>query len=241
MSCLMGSCRASWRRFLYIGLRALRKTHVCDFVDTVTGNLAVFRVFITFRSMRDYDFFSSLASKLIFWPQKVYRFFWPWWSKDVLVDCRWRAVNFEIYLWSSGMSADCIWRSISIQHVQIEAGLILWRSSDDSFSVEIRDFMSMLNEATHQVACRRRSEALHWFDRINMISVKRSFTFSEMAQLYMCIIRVIHFKWQWCPLGPECLLLNIFFTLFQFSFYRRMSRCRLVGQLCAFTGEDFFT
>ena len=79
-----------------------------------------FRVFITFRSMRDTTFFHF--SKLIFCTK--YRFFYhgdqkmSWW-------CRWRAVNFEIHLWSSGMNADCIWRSISIQHVQI-GRLELW-------------------------------------------------------------------------------------------------------------------
>ena len=52
-----------------------------------------FRVFITFRSMRDTTFFHF--SKLIFCTK--YRFFYhgdqkmSWW-------CRWRAVNFEIHL-----------------------------------------------------------------------------------------------------------------------------------------------
>ena len=102
-----------------------------------------FRVFITFRSMRDTTFFHF--SKLNFCTK--YRFFYhgdqkmSWW-------CRWRAVNFEIHLWSSGMNADCIWRSISIQHVQIEAGL----NSDpgnDSFWVEIRD-AKHVDRSTHQ-------------------------------------------------------------------------------------------
>ena len=102
-----------------------------------------FRVFITFRSMRDTTFFHF--SKLIFCTK--YRFFYrgdqkmSWW-------CKWRAVNFEIHLWSSGMNADCIWRSISIQHVQIEAG----SNSDpgnDSFSVEIRD-AKHVDRSTHQ-------------------------------------------------------------------------------------------
>ena len=102
-----------------------------------------FRVFITFRSMRDTTFFHF--SKLIFCTK--YRFFYhgdqkmSWW-------CRWRAVNFEIHLWSSGMNADCIWRSISIQHVQIEPGL----NSDpgnDSFWVEIRD-AKHVDRSTHQ-------------------------------------------------------------------------------------------
>ena len=80
-----------------------------------------FRVFISFRSMRDTTFFRF--SKLFF--LQNCRFLYhgdrkiSWWTS-----CRWRAVNFEIHLWSSGMNgADCIWRSICIQHVQIEAGL----------------------------------------------------------------------------------------------------------------------
>ena len=70
-----------------------------------------FRVFISFRSMRDTTFFHF--SKLFF--LQNYRFLYhgdrkiSWWTS-----CRWRAVNFEIHLWSSGMNGgDCIWRSIT--------------------------------------------------------------------------------------------------------------------------------
>ena len=78
-----------------------------------------FRVFISFRSMRDTTFFHfskffSIQNYLFLYhgDQKM-----SWW-------CRWRAINFEIHLWSSGMNgADCIWRSTSIQHVQIEPGV----------------------------------------------------------------------------------------------------------------------
>ena len=79
-----------------------------------------FRVFITFRSMKDTTFFSF--SKLFF--VQNYRFLFhgdekiSWWRI-----CRWRAVNFEIHLCSSDMKSDCIWRSISIQYVQIEPGV----------------------------------------------------------------------------------------------------------------------
>ena len=94
-----------------------------------------FRVFITFRSMRDRTFFIFRNSFFV----QNYRFFYhgdekiSWWRI-----CRWRAVNFEIYLCSSDMKSDCIWRSISIQYVQIEPGM----NSDlgnGSFWVEIRD------------------------------------------------------------------------------------------------------
>ena len=135
-----------------------------------------FRVFITFRSMRDTTFFHF--SKLIFCTK--YRFFYhgdqkmSWW-------CRWRAVNFEIHLWSSGMNADCIWRSISIQHVQIEADL----NSDpgnDSFWVEIRD-AKHVDRSTHPAADvdrRRWSSGL-----IASIDLwpQEMFTFSEMLAL----------------------------------------------------------
>ena len=72
-----------------------------------------FRVFISFRSMRDTTFFHFSKLFLI----QNYRFLY---HGDQKIS---RAVNFEIHLWSSGMNADCIWRSICIQHVQIEAGL----------------------------------------------------------------------------------------------------------------------
>ena len=94
-----------------------------------------FRVFITFRSMRDTTFFHF--SKLFF--VQNYRFLYQydqkisWWRI-----CRWRAVNFEIHLCSSDMKSDCIWQSISIQYVQIKPGV----NSDlgyGFFWVEIRD------------------------------------------------------------------------------------------------------
>ena len=80
-----------------------------------------FRVFISFRSMRDTTFFHFSKLFLI----QNYRFLY---HGDQKISpggpCRWRAVNFEIHLWSSGMNgADCIWRSICIQHVQRETGL----------------------------------------------------------------------------------------------------------------------
>ena len=107
-----------------------------------------FRVFISFRSMRDTTFFSFFET--LFYTKLPFPL--PWWSKDLLVDklsgiCMWRAVNFEIHLWSSGMNADCICRSISIQHVQIEAGL----NSDpgnNSFWDKIRD-AKHVDRSTH--------------------------------------------------------------------------------------------
>ena len=98
-----------------------------------------FRVFTTFRSMRDTTLFHF--SKLFF--VQNYRFLYhgdqniSWWR---ICRYRWRAVNFEImgHLCSSDMKSDCIWRSIRIQYVQIEPGL----NSDlgnGSFWVEIRD------------------------------------------------------------------------------------------------------
>ena len=137
-----------------------------------------FRVFITFRSMRDTTCFHF--SKLIFCTK--YRFFYhgdqemSWW-------CRWRAVNFEIHLWSSGMNADCIWRSISIQHVQIEAGL----NSDpgnDSFSVEIRD-AKHVDRSTHTSRCRSTQVKLYWFDRINWPLTSRDVYFFGNIIIYV--------------------------------------------------------
>ena len=136
-----------------------------------------FRVFITFRSMRDTTFFHF--SKLIFCTK--YRFFYhgdqkmSWW-------CRWRAVNFEIHLWSSGMNADCIWRLISIQHVQIVAGL----NSDpgnDSFSVEIRD-AKHVDRSILTSRCRSTQVKLYT-GLIASIDLwpQEMFTFSEMLAL----------------------------------------------------------
>ena len=111
-----------------------------------------FRVFITFRSMRDtmsiaaevrtsrlhhfqinerYDFFIFIFSSKLFFCTKL-PFPLPWRI------CRWQVVNFKIHLCSSDMKSDCIWRSISNQYVQIEPGV----NSDlgnGSFWVEIRD------------------------------------------------------------------------------------------------------
>ena len=81
-----------------------------------------FRVFISFRSMRDTTFFSFFET-LFFYKITVSFTMVIKRSPGGQASCRWRAVNFEIHLWSSGMNADCIWRSICIQHVQIEAGL----------------------------------------------------------------------------------------------------------------------
>ena len=108
--------------------------------------LQSFRVFISFRSMRDATFSifrnSFLYKIAVSFTMVIKR-------SPVGQACRWRAlaVNFEIHLWSSGMNTDCIWRSISIQHVQIEAGL----NSDpgnDSFWVEIRD-AKHVDRSTH--------------------------------------------------------------------------------------------
>ena len=103
-----------------------------------------FRVFITFRSMRDTTFFhfSNLFSIqnysfLYHGDQKI-----SGWRS-----CRWQAVNFEIHLWSPGMNTDCIWRSIGIQHVQIEAGLN-YDPGNDFFWDKIRDAQHV-DRSTH--------------------------------------------------------------------------------------------
>ena len=104
-----------------------------------------FRVFISFRSMRDTTFFHF--SKLFLYKITVSLTMVIKRSPGGQASCRWRAVNFEIHLWSSGRNADCIWRSISIQHVQIEAGL----NSDpgsDSFRDKIRD-AEHVDRSTH--------------------------------------------------------------------------------------------
>ena len=104
-----------------------------------------FRVFISFRSMREYDFFHF--SKLFFIQNYCFLYHGDqkisWWTS-----CRWQVVNFEFHLWSSGMNSDCIWRSISIQYVQVEPGV----NSDlgnGSFWVEIRD-AKHLDRSTHK-------------------------------------------------------------------------------------------
>ena len=105
-----------------------------------------FRVFISFRSMRDTTFFSFFET-LFFYKITVSFTMVIKRSPGGQASCRWRAVNFEIHLWSSGRNADCIWRSISIQHVQIEAGL----NSDpgnDSFWDKIRD-AEHVDRSTH--------------------------------------------------------------------------------------------
>ena len=127
-----GKLRASWRKFLYIGLHVKPRLHAwhshrqsrTHFAFSSLSNQWEIRLFLRFSKL----FFIQNYHFLYHGDQKI-----SWWTS-----CRWRAVNFEIHLWSSGMNADCIWRSISIQHVQIEAGL----NSDpgnDSFGVEIHD------------------------------------------------------------------------------------------------------
>ena len=69
-----------------------------------------FRVFISFRSMRDTTFFIFRNSFLY----KITVSFTMVIKRSPGGPYRWRAVNFEIHLWSSAMNADCIWRSISI-------------------------------------------------------------------------------------------------------------------------------
>ena len=78
-----------------------------------------FRVFISFKSMRDTTFIHFSKLFLI----QNYRFLYhgdqkiSWWTLQVAGgQLRNPPVKF-------GMNADCIWRSICIQHVQIEAGL----------------------------------------------------------------------------------------------------------------------
>ena len=130
-----------------------------------------FRVFISFRSMRDTTFLhiSELFLKKITvsFTMVIKRSGGP---------CRWRAVNFEIHLWSSGKNADCIWRSISIQHVQIEAGL----NSDpgnDSFwdkSVTLTMLIDLLTSTCRSTQVKIASTDL-W--------PQGMFTFSEMLAL----------------------------------------------------------
>ena len=139
-----------------------------------------FRVFISFRSMRDTTFFSFFETLFL----QNYRFPYhgdrktSWWTS-----CRWRAVNFEIHLWSSGMNgADCIWRSISIQDVQMEAGL----NSDpgiDSFWDKIRD-AKHVDRSTHYSTCRSTQVKIPSTD----LWPQEMFTFSEM--LAACAGRV---------------------------------------------------
>ena len=131
-----------------------------------------FRVFISFKSMRDTTFFHF--SKLFF--KKITVSFTMVIKRSPGGPCKWRAVNFEIHLWSSGMNADCIWRSICNQHVQIEAGL----NSDpgnDSFwdkSVTLSMFIDLLTSTCRSTQVKIASTDL-W--------PQGMFTFSEMLAL----------------------------------------------------------
>ena len=79
-----------------------------------------FRVFISFRSMRDTTFFH--ISKLFFCTKLPFPL--PWWSKDLRVD-KLQVAGGQLRnppVWFRHDS-NCIWRSISIQYVQIEPGV----------------------------------------------------------------------------------------------------------------------
>ena len=104
-----------------------------------------FRVFISFRSMRDTTLFHF--SKLLF--IQNYRFLYhgdqkiSWWTSMQVAGSQLRnpPVKFQQERWLH------IWRSISIQHVQIEAGM----NSDpgnDSFWFKIRD-AEHVDRSTH--------------------------------------------------------------------------------------------
>ena len=191
-----------------------------------------FRVFISFRSMRDTTFFHF--SKLFFYKitvsftMVIERSPASWWTS-----CRWRAVNFEIHLWSSGMNADCIWRSICIQHVQIEAGL----NSDpgnDSFwdkSVTLSMLIDLITSTCRSTQVKIASTDL-W--------PQGMFTFPEMLALvesessfgaYVCHRR---------PGGSLATSDLVGVCVSSRSLWGGLSRCRLVGS-CVLPGEDFFT
>ena len=132
-----------------------------------------FRVFISFRSMRDTTFFFIFRNSFLY---KITVSFTMVIKRSPGGPCRWRAVNFEIHLWSSGMNADCIWRSICIQHVQIEADL----NSDpgnDSFwdkSVTLSMLIDLLTSTCRSTQVKIASTDL-WPQGV--------FTFSEMLAL----------------------------------------------------------
>ena len=117
---LVDSCVLPGEKCLYIGL------HVKTTFARLTQSQAIlqsFRVFITFRSMRDTTFFHFLK---LFLCKITVSFTMVIKRSPGGESCRWRAVNFEIHLCSSGMNCDCIWRSISIQYVQNRARRELW-------------------------------------------------------------------------------------------------------------------
>ena len=104
-----------------------------------------FRVFITFRSMRDTTFFSIFETLFVY---KITVSFTMVIKRSPGGEfAGWRAVNLEIHLCSSDMKSDCIWPSISFQYVQIEPGV----NSDlgnGSFWVEIRD-AKLVDRSSH--------------------------------------------------------------------------------------------
>ena len=133
-----------------------------------------FRVFISFRSMRDttfFSFFETLFDTKLPFPL-------PWWSKDLLVDLAGGGQSTskstcEVPAWTLTAFGD---RSAS-QHVQIEAGL----NSDpgnDSFWDKSRD-AKHVDRSTHYSTCRSTQVKIASTD----LWPQGMFTFSEMLAL----------------------------------------------------------
>ena len=73
-----------WIALCFLAKISVHKYILARLIDTVTGNLAVNSVFITFRSMREtkkFHFFSFF--KTLFYTKLPFPL--PWWSKDLLV------------------------------------------------------------------------------------------------------------------------------------------------------------
>ena len=185
-----------------------------------------FRVFISFRSMRDTTFFHF--SKLFF--IQNYRFLYhgdqkiSWWTLQVAgSQLRNPPVKFRQERWLH------IWRSISIQHVQIEARL----NSDpgnDSFWDKIRD-VEHVDRSTHYNygTCRSTQVKIASTD----LWPQEMFTFSEMLALvesessfgaYVC-----HGRPGGCTATSD---------LVDVTMVTALSRRRLVGS-CVRPGENF--
>ena len=177
--------------------------------DTVTGNLAVNSVFITFRSMRETKNFAFSFFKTHFYTKLPFPL--PWWSKDLLVDKHAGGGQAT----SKSTCADPAWSLTAWFGDRPASGMSKLSASvnsdlrNGSFWLEFRDaehvdrctdWCSEIGSLTSLDACnsgatrdRRRPISLHqsvveihaWeacasFDRINWPLTSEMFTFLDM-------------------------------------------------------------
>ena len=137
-----------------------------------------FRVFISFRSMRDTTFFHFAK---LFFINKITVFFTMVIkrSPDGQASCRWRAVNFEIHLWISGKNADCIFGDRSASSVSkwrpawtLTPEMIHFRTKSVTLSM-------LIDLLTSTMSCRSTQVKIASTD----LWPQEMFTFSEMLAL----------------------------------------------------------